>query len=240
MTTDPRWSTHDRAGKADAILRTMKMVCGNHITSGYWLDVGCGSGDIARRLASQVQNIDGVDPEAWERWATFEQEAPNLRFHVGACDQDEPPLKIDRYDVIICNQVYEHVHDPRALLFNINRMLKINGNCYFAGPNLWWPIEPHVSWPFVHWLPRTAAHRWMRALGSKRAKELDAFSASYFQLTSWFRNAGFIYRNIFPERLRAGLREGSPLEVAVQLFAGATNAITPLHPGFVFHLRHPK
>lgn len=240
MTTDPRWSDKGRDRKAAAILRTMRAVCGDDVVAGRWLDVGCGSGGIARALADHVRAIEGVDPESWKRWRTFEAEAGNLRFHVGDCDRAEPPLSTAQYDVVVCNQVYEHVRDPFALLVNIHRMLKKEGHCYFAGPNLWWPIEPHVFWPFVHWLPRSVAQRCMMALGSRRAQELDAYSASYFQLAHWFREAGFVYRNVLPERLRAGFREGSMPGHVLGLFGGAGRMLAPVHPGFVFHLRHAK
>lgn len=240
MSTDPRWGAQHRDRKAAAVLRTMQEVCGDGVTTGRWLDVGCGSGGIARALADHVQQIEGVDPEPWERWPKFEAEAGNLRFHVGDCDRAEPPLQEAHYDVVVCNQVYEHVRDPLALLINIRRMLKQGGHCYFAGPNLWWPIEPHVFWPFVHWLPRPVAHRCMTALGSRRAVDLDAYSASYFQMTRWFRDAGLEYRDMLPERLRAEFREGSGIWSAARLVSGPMRLLAPVQPGFVFHLGHAR
>ena len=68
------------------------------------------------------------------------------------------------------------------------------GIAYFAGPNLLFPIEPHVFWPFVHWLPRGLAVRLMRALGSR--KVLDANSASWWRLHAWFD--GFEVSNALP------------------------------------------
>ncbi|MBJ6985300.1 class I SAM-dependent methyltransferase [Luteimonas sp. MC1750] len=240
MSTEPRWGAKNRDRKAAAILRTMRMICGDTVVGGRWLDAGCGSGGIARALADQVQYVEGVDPDSWTHWRTFEAETENLRFHVGECDGPEPPLPAARYDIVVCNQVYEHVRDPFALLVNIHRMLKRDGHCYFAGPNLWWPIEPHVFWPFVHWLPRTTAHRCMTALGSHRARELDAYSSSYFRLARWFREAGFEYRNVFAERLEAGFPEDAMSGRAFGLAARAGRALAPVQPGFVFHLRHAR
>ncbi len=234
---DPRWGAQHRDRKAIAILRTMQDICGDGVASGRWLDVGCGSGGIARVLADHVEQIEGIDPESWDRWSKFEAEAGNLRFHVGDCDRAEPPLEKAHYDVVVCNQVYEHVHDPLALLVNIRRMLKKEGHCYFAGPNLWWPVEPHVFWPFVHWLPRRFAQRCMTAFGSSHSSELDAYSANYFRLTKWFRQAGLDYWDIFPERLCAGLSTRSAMGSIVKPVSRLAKSLAPMYPGFVFHLK---
>jgi hypothetical protein len=34
--------------------------------------------------------------------------------------------------------------------------------CYFAGPNKYEPVEPHYGLPFLSWLPRPLADRYMR------------------------------------------------------------------------------
>jgi 2-polyprenyl-3-methyl-5-hydroxy-6-metoxy-1,4-benzoquinol methylase len=236
---DPRWEAEGRDSKADAIWRTVVQARGPQVARGRWLDVGCGSGGIAASLAPRVDSILGLDPEPWSRWKDFQAEHPNLAFEVADCCGEVVPVTDASIDVIVCNQVYEHVADPQALVAAIRRMLKPGGCCYFAGPNLLWPIEPHVNWPFVHWLPRRFAVALMRALGSARAKDLDAWSASYWRLVGWFRDNGLDYANAIPERLRANLA-AQPGRLAWRLASAVPNRMldlaAPLSPGHVFIL----
>ena len=234
---DPRWGSDERDAKADAIWLTMLDRCGARISDGTWLDIGCGSGGIAVALAPKVRRMIGIDPEPWQRWHDFESAHANLSFHKydGDC---RPPAALDgSIDVVVCNQVYEHVADPRALLADIARVLKPDGRCYFAGPNLLWPIEPHVFWPFVHWLPRRVAVRLMDLLGSKRSAELDARSTHYWRLTRWFGDAGLDYTIAISSRIRAGLESrGVRWHRQVRWVDSALDAMAPFSPGFVFVL----
>lgn len=222
-----------------AILGTIQSSVGKHVVSGSWLDAGCGSGGIASSLARYVGGMTGIDPEPWPQWLELTNACDRLKFEVGKFDGSNQPFSEESFDVVICNQVYEHVADPRALLRNIHQILRPRGCCYFAGPNLLWPIEPHVFWPFVHWLPRPSAHRLMRRLGSKRADELDAFSTHYWQLIRWFREAGFEYKSAIAARLHAGLELGrtqSALQV-LHWLDRPIDMLAPCSPSFVFILR---
>lgn len=236
---DPRWGQEGRDWKAEAIVTTLQLHCGQDFASGTWLDVGCGSGGIAATLAGHVRQIVGVDPEPWDRWQESSREHSNLRFHVGTYHDLVSLLGRDACDVVICNQVYEHVDDPLALLASIHSVLKADGVCYFAGPNLLWPIEPHVHWPFVHWLPRSFAQYSMRVLGSKRARDLDAYSWPYWKLVRHIRLSGFNYSSAIPERLKAELAHNDSvlLRIATRVPRIFFCAFAPLSPGFVFVLR---
>ncbi|MBS0457412.1 MAG: class I SAM-dependent methyltransferase [Proteobacteria bacterium] len=234
---DPRWGQAGREAKADAIVHTLRACCGGRLPRGTWLDVGCGSGGIAASLATHADKAVGVDPESWARWSAYREVHANLEFQVGGYRNLEEFLGPESCDVVVCNQVYEHVDDPQALLRAIHAVMKPNGTCYFAGPNLLWPIEPHVFWPFVHWLPRRFAQNAMRSLGSRRANDLDAFSTHYWRLRRWFRESGFAAQVTIGARLDgalvargAGLRLPRPLGRLI-------DAMAPSSPGFVFCVR---
>lgn len=227
---DPRWGAECRDAKALAILETLISEAGPAVVSGTWLDIGCGSGLIASELARHVKEIHGLDPEPWDRWPVLSTEHSNLHFHAGSFRDLPDDLPLGSVDVVICNQVYEHVDSPAELLSQLHLVLKPGGVCYFAGPNLLWPIEPHVFWPFVHWLPRTSAKSVMKLLGSNQADELDAFSVSCWRLRSWFRSNGFEVRNGLRARIVASLRSAGRIWVATWI---------GLVPGFLFVLAEP-
>lgn len=236
---DPRWGQQNRDRKAEAILATLQLNCGRDLTCGTWLDIGCGSGGVAATLAAHVQHVIGVDPESWERWNQFRKDHPNLDLRQGSYRDLRTLLQADSIDIVVCNQVYEHVDDPVALLAEIHRVMKPGGICYFAGPNLLWPIEPHVYWPIVHWLPRDFAHRLMRCLGYSEPEALDAWSTHYWRLTKWFRSAGFASSNAIAVRIDSELAERSWRVRLPRWFAILIDTLAPLSPGFVFVLRKP-
>lgn len=235
--SDPRWGAESRDKKAQAILVTL-----SHFTQPTWLqeavciDIGCGSGGIAFHLAPHVQSIVGIDPEPWERWEPFKQQQSNLQFRQESADN--LTCATASIDLVICNQVYEHVPDPNRLIAEIYRILKLGGYCYFAGPNLLFPVEPHVFWPFIHWLPRSLAVRLMRLVGSKAI--LDAYSTDYWRLKRWLGD--FTIFNAVPYILKHPERYGR----SHWLWRGLSilpesllNELTWLSPGFVFVLQKP-
>ncbi len=194
--SNPRWGTKHRNRKANAILQTLRPYLRQPWGQLECVDLGCGNGEIASHISRHVKQVIGVDPEPWTDWKDLQQQHPNLRFvqesveNLSCADASA--------DLVICNQVYEHVSDARLLIREIYRILKPGGYCYFAGPNLLFPIEPHVFWPFVHWLPRGFAVWLMRILGSRAI--LDANSKDYWRLSRWL--SGFEIHNAVPYILK--------------------------------------
>lgn len=236
---DPRWGQRDRDKKAGAILRTLELALpAREVRRGTWLDVGCGSGGVIATLARDVEKAIGIDPEVWGRWAQFRKDHPNLELLQGSYRDLRTMVPEESIDVVVCNQVYEHVDDPGALLMEIHRVMKPDGVCYFAGPNLLWPIEPHVFWPFVHWLPRNFAIRLMTACNARYTDYLDAWSWPYWKLARAFRKTGFRYRGAIAERLRAqaGTGRSRLLNAAGYIPATLVSIFTPVAPGFIFIL----
>lgn len=234
----PRWGGQQRSAKAQAIWHTLASRWGTDIAQGQWVDIGCGSGDIAAHLATKVQKIVGMDPEPWPRWSGLAHDHPNLTLLVGSYDAERTVIPPESADVLICNQVYEHVPDPIGLICFIHRTLKPGGYCYFAGPNLLFPLEPHVYWPFIHWLPRRLARKIMALTGSK--KVLDANSAHYWRLRSWFD--GFEVYDALPLIVSAPEaygREGFFWKILAKFPASLINALAFTSPGFVFLLKKP-
>lgn len=236
----PRWGNMDRDRKASAILSTLLSYSGEQVLNGLWVDIGCGSGGIVAALAPQVERVIGVDPEPWPDWSVLESSNQNLSFLTAPCDTSDLPLPPNSVDVIICNQVYEHVASPENLLSNIHALLKPGGVCYFAGPNLLWPIEPHLFWPFIHWLPRDFAQRTMILLGSKQAELFDAHSTHYWKLTRWMQTRGFEISEGIKMRLIHTLAPAETTILARFIMRIPRPIFAVLHPaapGFIFLLR---
>jgi SAM-dependent methyltransferase len=230
---DPGWGDRDRQIKASAILSTCRRIIGGDFSRMRWLDIGCGCGDIAASIAPHVGHITGIDPSPWQRWPALQARHPNLGFIQGDLRE---AAKIPSPDVVVCNQVYEHVDEPLRLIRLIHQILKPGGYVYFAGPNLLFPLEPHVFWPFVHWLPRSLAVQLMRAF---RARYLiTAHSVTIWKLRRWFQ--GFDVFNALPIVLGHPEdygRRGLLWRWLARLPREVIDALTPVSPGFIFILR---
>lgn len=235
--SSPRWGALNREKKAVKIMRVISEMSSINFNETNWLDIGCGSGGIAAHISPYIKSMTGIDPEPWERWDEYRKSQKNLTFLNESIDSLS--CKDNSFDVIICNQVYEHVPDPVLLINEIHRMLKPGGVCYFAGPNLLFPIEPHVFWPFIHWLPRDIAVKLMKRLGSK--KVLDAYSTDYWHLKKWLRS--FTVKNAIPFIIKDTLRHKNNLVLPrwVDLISELLiEKMTFISPGFIFLIEKKK
>jgi SAM-dependent methyltransferase len=75
------------------------------------------------------------------------------------------PFDDDTMDIVVLNHIYEHVVDPEAVVADIHRVLRPGGVLYLGIGHRWQVIEPHHRLPFLSWLPRGAADRYMRLTG---------------------------------------------------------------------------
>jgi ubiquinone/menaquinone biosynthesis C-methylase UbiE len=234
--TDPLWGAEQRDLKAQAILQTVTHFVPADLAKTSWLDIGCGSGGISSTIAPHVKSIIGIDPEPWGRWHDFQRINQNLRF----LNEDIENLSCadNSMDVIVCNQVYEHVPNPRTLITEIYRVLKPGGYCYFAGPNLLFPIEPHIYWPLLHWLPRQWANKFLHFCGSSAT--LQANSTCYWTLEKWLHL--FEIYNVVPYIIKHPSSYGRTTwswKILSCLPYFLIERLTWLSPSFVFVLRKP-
>lgn len=118
------------------------------------LDYGCGRGEVVSYGRSQGYEFFGVD-----RDAPPEERPEFFRPIDGSTIQFDD----DFFDVVISNQVFEHVQDPPAALREIARVLKPGGVflALFPDKSAW--FEGHVGLYFVHWMPPRMARLYMQA-----------------------------------------------------------------------------
>jgi SAM-dependent methyltransferase len=99
-------------------------------TRGRLLDLGCGSGELLRRMQSlgwQAEGID-IDPVAAEA-------ARRKGFKVRTGSLHEQKFPDATFDAVVMSHVIEHVHHPRALLSEVRRILKPGRRLVIATPN---------------------------------------------------------------------------------------------------------
>lgn len=122
------------------------------------LDVGCGIGmyvEQFRRFSDQVFGVD-VDPE---KIAEASETLPNLQ----VAPAEHLPFADNSFDVILLNEVIEHVDDDRLSIVEAYRCLSPGGHILIYAPNRLYPFETHGFYlfgryyfrllPIVNWLP---------------------------------------------------------------------------------------
>src|SRR3989338_5146868 len=86
------------------------------------LDVGCGNGIITRNLGKICKEIIGVDIE--------DKRLIKEGYKFILIKDEKLPFKDNTFDVVISNQVIEHVNDQDDHIKEIYRVLKDDGVCY--------------------------------------------------------------------------------------------------------------
>jgi SAM-dependent methyltransferase len=105
------------------------------------LDYGSGQGQLIELALNRHVDIYGVDVPGIET-------SERVRLIV----EGRIPFADNSFDVVVSNQVFEHILDPRPVLVEIHRVLKPGGAfiALFPDNTVW--FEGHVGLYFVHWL----------------------------------------------------------------------------------------
>ncbi len=113
------------------------------------LDFGCGSGEYVKELREHGYEAFGCDIsfKKKDNIDTFSMikndiiKSINLKNYI-------LPFKDNTFDLIISEQVFEHIRNYTVTISEISRLLKPNGVCLHIFPSIYKPIESHVLIPF--------------------------------------------------------------------------------------------
>ena len=128
------------------------------------LDIGCGLGVYVRKFREFSDGVWGIDIDP-KRLREGARTTPGLMLAVG----EHLPFRDQTFDVIVLNEVIEHVHDDRATIVESMRALAPGGRVVIYAPNRLYPFETHGVYigerfvhrnvPFVNWLPTALRDR---------------------------------------------------------------------------------
>jgi 2-polyprenyl-3-methyl-5-hydroxy-6-metoxy-1,4-benzoquinol methylase len=134
------------------------------------LDVGCGSGYLAKLLKSIVPDlvVDGIDIS---KVALDRAKQQLHEFWQVNIDQEDLPVESESYDTVVCVEVLEHLYDPVHALREIYRVLLPDGRAVITVPNL------------AYWRFRLDLMRGRVPLVAADQRHLHQFNLSLFRQT---------------------------------------------------------
>jgi SAM-dependent methyltransferase len=113
------------------------------------LDYGCGGGTVVRLGVARGLDIEGVDTYAGDYDALRRKLPAGVQSRIHRID-GPLPFPDAAFDVVVSNQVFEHIADPPRVLAEIRRVLKPGGVflALFGVREGWY--EGHVRVYFAH------------------------------------------------------------------------------------------
>lgn len=167
---------------------------------GKLLDVGCGSGSNLLYWKHFGWDVHGV--ELAPTVARYAREQLNLPVKEGTLEQAQYPAK--SFDVVMFNNVLEHLHDPLRTLRETHRILKDDGKLLISVPNL----NCADRWLFNEWwspwdLPRHLSHFTRKTLAlllENAGMEIETMRSDNVPMNSLL-NFSFYIKHVFHRRI---------------------------------------
>ena len=140
-----------------------------HRAKGPVLDYGCGDGALV--LAGREEGIDIVGAEVFYAGADSREQveaAGLLGSAVYEIVDGRLPFANGSFELVVNNQVFEHVEDLDAALDEVARVMRPGGSVVslFPSADVW--REGHCGIPFLHWFSPTSRWRYRYALTLRR------------------------------------------------------------------------
>ena len=124
------------------------------------LDYGCGAGALVAAGRAAGIDIIGADVFYGGSEARAEAErAGRLGTIVHEVREGRLPFSDGWFDLVVNNQVLEHVEDLEATVREIHRVLKPGGTALSIFPSRDVFREGHIGIPFAHWFPKDSRPR---------------------------------------------------------------------------------
>ena len=162
-----REKMYDEAGreqKGDKIVAVVRDHLGD-ISQRSLLDMSCSAGMMTRLFSQHFGRTVGIDIDE-EAVASARRVHSDQGIEFQVMNALDTSFEDESFDVVVCNQMYEHVPEPQRMMREIRRLLAPGGVCYFGALNRLNVIEPHYGRnPFLSYLPKPLAHRYLQLLG---------------------------------------------------------------------------
>jgi len=145
---------------------------------GSCLEVGCGIGLYLEKMRPFSNSCIGLEYE----FSRAEKAAQRVEIILNAAGE-QLPFPANRFEVLLSNEVIEHVEDDAQTVKEMIRVLKPGGRLVLFCPNRWYPVETHgIYWwgnfrfgniPLVNYLPTRWRNRLAPHVRAYTRKDLE-------------------------------------------------------------------
>ncbi len=173
------------------------------------LDIGCGLGVYVRKFREFSDHVAGIDIDR-KRLVEGARTTPGLLLSAS----EQLPFRDGAFDVVVLNEVIEHVRDDRATVAEALRVIRPGGHIIIYAPNRLFPFETHGIYlgnrfvfgniPMINWLPDPLRNR---LAPHARAYTKRGIRKTYAQLPVDVRAETYVYPgfdNIIARHRRLG------------------------------------
>ena len=123
------------------------------------LDYGCGAGVIVKALRERGFEAFGCDVFYDGGDYSTAVDPQLLGSAVLRMEGGRIPFDAESFDVVVNNQVLEHVEDLDAVVAEMRRVLRPDGVVFSIFPDAGVWREGHCGIPFLHWFPKGSRFR---------------------------------------------------------------------------------
>ena len=122
------------------------------------MDFGCGQAKILKKIYENYKssNLYGVDVFQSDDKLHY----ANLNCPVANIEKIDPYQDIPfdlKFDIVIANQVFEHIENKKLIFKQIYNCLSDKGLLIAGFPTKEIIIEPHLKLPFIHYFPKSSS-----------------------------------------------------------------------------------
>lgn len=155
------------------------------------LDIGCGTGGATVAWALRGAGCVGIDMSEKDlRIAMLRAASEGVKPLFKQVKGTKLPFGKESFDLVICDQVLEHVPDFNETIKEIGRVLKKNSIAYIDLPNRFFPFDPHYRLLFAHWTPQKI-HRFLVKVSKRKYYDYPVFFRAYNEIKNSILKNGF-------------------------------------------------
>lgn len=110
------------------------------------LDIGCGTGRLLDRLATQYPDLQGIgidySPQMLDQAIRRNRYPSRLTYCQG--NAEALPVADEQFDAVFNTISFLHYSNPKQVLAEIKRVLRTGGEFYLADYSVRWATEPQI------------------------------------------------------------------------------------------------
>lgn len=133
------------------------------------LDVAAGCGQFLFKALEEGYDCYGIEPEAWkqqyiQKKLKYQGMAESHAHRVKDAVGEHIPFPDNFFDCATSLNTLEHVQNPRQVIVEMLRVVKVGGGVHIRCPDYRSTVESHYRLPWLPLLPRKVASLYLRIL----------------------------------------------------------------------------